>query len=645
MSKRWNAYKQYIGLTVLVVLIGVLFGMQKVSAANAAVMVVLTAAVFFLNKIENGKLQWLRHLVLLFANILFAFTILNSLTGFVNVLDLCKEIFLDILLVGFFYLIIAGISGSVRFTVWTGNILATVFMVVNIFLQDVRGRKLNYFDISSLGTALNVAGQYRLKLTLSMVLAVVTLILFTWWSMQGLQKLKQDYRFYIGRGCFAAAGIFVFFLCIGTGFLKKFGVYDRAWDYDQESILLNFIVEYRETCTTEDAASAIPQPEGYSEEKAVAVLQKYSTNEVEEAEETTPNIIVIMNESYADLRVYGSLGEADETVMPFYDSLRENMVKGTAYSSVFGGNTASAEYEFLTGDSIILYPGGSVAYSNYLKDYEKIYSIVDIYRNMGYETYGMHPYRENGWYRDRIYPAMGFENILFETDYPHQDTIRSFVSDKEDYEKIIETFENKNSERMFVFNVTMQNHGDYSDRTWKGEIQVDDLAKEDDSFDKEELELYLSLMKESDKALEQLITYFEAVDEPVAILLFGDHQPGIEYAMEKGEEAAPMDKYAVPFFLWTNYETKEEQVEAVSMNYLPVLLAEKTQTPMNAYFRYLQDLYTKYPVVTGEGAIDRNGEYKERTDRQLQQDLLEYEYVMYYRLTGSGEEYESYFGY
>lgn len=418
MSKRWNAYKQYIGLTVLVVLIGVLFGMQKVSAANAAVMVVLTAAVFFLNKIENGKLQWLRHLVLLFANILFAFTILNSLTGFVNVLDLCKEIFLDILLVGFFYLIIAGISGSVRFTVWTGNILATVFMVVNIFLQDVRGRKLNYFDISSLGTALNVAGQYRLKLTLSMVLAVVTLILFTWWSMQGLQKLKQDYRFYIGRGCFAAAGIFVFFLCIGTGFLKKFGVYDRAWDYDQESILLNFIVEYRETCTTED-----------------------------------------------------------------------------------------------------------------------------------------------------------------------------------------------------------------------------------DSFDKEELELYLSLMKESDKALEQLITYFEAVDEPVAILLFGDHQPGIEYAMEKGEEAAPMDKYAVPFFLWTNYETKEEQVEAVSMNYLPVLLAEKTQTPMNAYFRYLQDLYTKYPVVTGEGAIDRNGEYKERTDSQLQQDLLEYEYVMYYRLTGSGEEYESYFGY
>ena len=81
------------------------------------------------------------------------------------------------------------------------------------------------------------------------------------------------------------------------------------------------------------------------------------------------------------------------------------------------------------------------------------------------------------------------------------------------------------------------------------------------------------------------------------------------------------------------------------MNYLPVLLAEKTKTPLNAYFRYLQDLYTKYPVITAEGAIDQSGKYRERTDSQLRQDIQGYEYVMYYRLTGSGEEYESYFGY
>ena len=38
---------------------------------------------------------------------------------------------------------------------------------------------------------------------------------------------------------------------------------------------------------------------------------------------------------------------------------------------------------------------------------------------------------------------------------------------------------------------------------------------------------YLSLLNESDKALENLITYFKGVDDPVEIVFFGDHQPGL----------------------------------------------------------------------------------------------------------------------
>ena len=36
---------------------------------------------------------------------------------------------------------------------------------------------------------------------------------------------------------------------------------------------------------------------------------------------------------------------------------------------------------------------------------------------------------------------------------------------------------------------------------------------------------YLSLIHESDSALEYLISYFEKVDDPVEIVFFGDHQP------------------------------------------------------------------------------------------------------------------------
>ena len=36
---------------------------------------------------------------------------------------------------------------------------------------------------------------------------------------------------------------------------------------------------------------------------------------------------------------------------------------------------------------------------------------------------------------------------------------------------------------------------------------------------------YLSLIHESDKALEYLISYFEECEEPTLIVMFGDHYP------------------------------------------------------------------------------------------------------------------------
>lgn len=78
---------------------------------------------------------------------------------------------------------------------------------------------------------------------------------------------------------------------------------------------------------------------------------------------------------------------------------------------------------------------------------------------------------------------------------------------------------------------------------------------------------YLSLIHESDKALEYLISYFEQVDEPVEIVFFGDHQPSLSssfypYLNGKGLSGLTLDEledlYTIPFFIWTNYESESE---------------------------------------------------------------------------------------
>ena len=49
----------------------------------------------------------------------------------------------------------------------------------------------------------------------------------------------------------------------------------------------------------------------------------------------------------------------EEDGMPFIHSLEENTVKGSLLVSVAGGGTANTEYEFLTGNSLYMFPAGS----------------------------------------------------------------------------------------------------------------------------------------------------------------------------------------------------------------------------------------------------------------------------------------------
>lgn len=71
----------------------------------------------------------------------------------------------------------------------------------------------------------------------------------------------------------------------------------------------------------------------------------------------------------------------------------------------------------------------------------------------------------------------------------------------------------------------MQNHGSYKKVSgFTPDVTVDGLNINSSST-YYELASYLSLIKRSDEALSELINYFNSIDEPTIILMFGDHQP------------------------------------------------------------------------------------------------------------------------
>ena len=77
--------------------------------------------------------------------------------------------------------------------------------------------------------------------------------------------------------------------------------------------------------------------------------------------------------------------------------------------------------------------------------------------------------------------------------------------------------------------ISMQNHGGYTEKYPNFNEQIRTLGASYSDANQ-----YLSLLHESDKALEYLISYFQSVDDPVEIVFFGDHQPSLNTNFYKG---------------------------------------------------------------------------------------------------------------
>lgn len=166
---------------------------------------------------------------------------------------------------------------------------------------------------------------------------------------------------------------------------------------------------------------------------------------------------------------------------------------------------------------------------------------------------------------------------------------------------------------MFIFNVTMQNHSGYSsDYNFADRITLNEY----DSEEYLNAEVYLSLMKQSDSAFKYLIEYFEQVEEPTIIVMFGDHQPGDmndfldALSSDLSDSLEDLSKlYVVPYIIWANYELEEKEMEYISANYLSSVVMELTGIQLPAYNSFLLQLREEFPVISSKICIDSLGNY------------------------------------
>ena len=333
-----------------------------------------------------------------------------------------------------------------------------------------------------------------------------------------------------------------------------------------------------------------------------------------------------MNESFADLRVIGNFPTNTE-YLPFFNSLKDNTIKGNLHMSIFGATTPNSEWEFLTSNSMAFVPKRTVPYQQYVL--RKSYSLATILKSQGYSTSAIHCYYPQGYNRNLAYPRLGFDKFLNINTLENLEYIREYPSDLSTYKNIISIYENKNpDEKIFNFTLTMQNHGSYTDETFQNSVIA---------FGGEypKLNQYLSLIKIADSSLEYLINYFENQDEHTIIVLFGDHQPYVEdefynllletnYGTTEAKEVVEK-KYITPYMIWANYDIDENEfnnLTDLSANYLASIVLDVANLNTTPYLQFLDELRKEIPIITGNGYMDKNGIYHDFSEETEYTDLI-----------------------
>ena len=410
--------------------------------------------------------------------------------------------------------------------------------------------------------------------------------------------------------------------------------------------------------SAEESVSDVGESEGSAAESVSTVMESESQL-LESGDDFVgngssseqPNIIVIMNEAFSDLSVLGDF-ETNEDYMPFIRSLKEDTVRGNLFVSVKGGNTANTEFEFLTGDTMAFLPQGSVAYQQYI--HEEKPTLTSWLGSLGYETAALHPFNASGWDRDEVYPYFGFDTALFYPDFTHRELLRTYVSDKSAFAQLIDVFEAKEEgQPIFAFEVTMQNHGGYYNDYDNFTPEIELGFEPESAKEKHYTEQYLSLVKKSDEAFEELVNYFKAQDEKTIVVFFGDHQPTdiiaepiLEYHKKQDDDSlkTQQERYIVPFVIWANYDIEEQEIERLSPNYLASLVLDVAGLPKTGYQEYLLDLSQRLPVITANIYIDAQGNYYNSSDNPYAKDIEEYQSLQYYHLFEKDQSLSAFYG-
>ena len=329
-------------------------------------------------------------------------------------------------------LIVYIITARVSWSVGVVSFAWLIFAIANYYVTEFRGSPITPGDFLVIKTAAEVAGNYRYDLTKHICCGLIAFI----FCFAVISRLEEEGSAWSGKRKVLLCVPTIVLACVVT----MSDIYCKDMDlWNLKTNLAKYGLGVNMVSTIHNMQ--LDAPQDFSAEKATEILSQYE----QEDNGFHPNIVVVMNEAFSDLSVVDETMDSD-LYMPYFNSLKENTVKGTLISSVYGGTTANSEYEFLTGNSMF-FMKNHVPYQQHV--FWDTYSLVGELKDRGYSAVAVHPYLASGYNRPRVYSCFGFDKFLSIDDFSDYELVRNrYISDRDSYKKVIEAFEEITGDRL-----------------------------------------------------------------------------------------------------------------------------------------------------------------------------------------------------
>ena len=444
--------------------------------------------------------------------------------------------------------------------------------LAQFFVTRFKGAPILPNDLLVLGTAAAVSGSYTYAIDSHVVQGLICAVLAAApCSLVAPSRARDGYAL-AGNVGGNLLGAFMVASCLWAGltvpdYFGELGIKMRYWTplpyYEWQGFLPTFVAVVQDI--------PIEKPQGYTPEGAAEVEASYvaaydagrGSSEARRAAERQfdarrPSVVCIMNETFADLSyLYDGLGVGYEGPAFYRELQGEALSTGSLAVSVRGAGTCNTEFEFLTGSPLAYVGDGKYPYS--------LYSLTDVpslprqLAELGYETTAMHPNLATNWSRDRVYPALGFDEFLDIDDFAGAPGFHSGVTDGATYDKILEILRS-GEEPQLVFDVTMQNHSGYGQRNVPEELLRGYEIPGLDAGQSGDVNEYLACIDASDRDLGAFVEELTRLDRPVIVIFFGDHQPNFSDTLADALYPAEDDfqqavrSFPTTYLIWANYD-------------------------------------------------------------------------------------------